>query len=118
MDLYINISLYIDLVSYIRLYLSSKELNILLNNIPYNIQKEYCLKKLHPKDIKYNIFNIWGTSIIKQYVKKYPKQLLELFDPIKLYKTPIIDLKNIVGLTGYIDFITCDYFNNSNIMRN
>lgn len=95
MELYYNISFYLDLESYIKLYSTSKELNILLKNIPYYIQKEYCLKKL----------------------KMFPEQLLELFDPVKLYKIPIVDLKNRVGFTHYIDFITYEYFNNTNIIR-
>ena len=95
MELYYNISFYLDLESYIKLYSTSKELNILLKNIPYYIQKKYCLKKL----------------------KIYPEQLIKLFDPVKLYKIPVIDLKNIVGFTHYIDFITDEYFNNTNIIR-
>jgi len=67
----------------------------LLNDIPYHIKKEYAIKNL----------------------KEFPYKLLELFDPIKLYKTPVYKIIN-QDDRDYIDYIKISNFNeNNNFIR-
>jgi hypothetical protein len=89
------ISKFILLDEYINLFQTNKLISkILFNNTPYHIKHEYALKHL----------------------KEYPPKMLELLNPIKLYKIPIFII-NKYGWGDYIDYINIEYFNTSKIIR-
>ena len=94
-DIIIIISKYVLFNEYKNISQTNKKYNkFLLNNIPIYIKKEYAINNLN----------------------EYPIKLLELFNPIKLYNTPICNIKKI-GHGDYIDFLNITNFKNTNIIR-
>jgi hypothetical protein len=94
-DIIIYISNYLLFNEYRNISFVNKIINkTLTNNIPLYIKIEFACNNL----------------------KKYPDKLLELFNPIKLYKTPIYKIKN-HGCSDYIDFINITNFDNNNFIR-
>lgn len=89
------ISLYTNFNEYKNLSLLNKKINkLLLKNIPYYIKKEFAINNL----------------------SEYPDKLLELINPIKLYKIPIFKIINYYNI-DYIDFLKKDNFNNKLFIR-
>jgi hypothetical protein len=89
------LSKFLQFQEYESLCITNKSNNLILfNNIPLYIKKEYAISNL----------------------KEYPIKLLELFDPIKLFKTPIYKIKK-YGWGDYIDFLNVSNFNNTNFIR-
>lgn len=94
-DIIILISKFCKFEEYKNISVCNKMLfNQLMKNIPFHIKKEFAIKNL----------------------SEYPDKLLELFDPIKLYKTPIIKIKK-YGWGDYIDFLNISNFNNNIFLR-
>uniref|UniRef100_A0A6C0ECJ1 Uncharacterized protein n=1 Tax=viral metagenome TaxID=1070528 RepID=A0A6C0ECJ1_9ZZZZ len=94
-NLIIIISQFVLFDEYKNLFQTNKILSkILFKNRSQAIKKEYAIRNL----------------------KHYPKKLLELFNPIKLYNTPVYVI-NKYGWGDYIDFINISNFNNVNIIR-
>lgn len=95
-----NISKFVNLYEYIQLSLIKSDIRKILylkQNIPYHIKLEFIMNEL--------------------VRNKFPKKLLEIFNPIKLYKVPIIKNKIYPGTTSYIDYINPSYFKIYPIIR-
>ena len=92
------ISQFVKFNEYRKLSLLNKEIrNKLLSKIPYYIKLEFAINEL--------------------LLDKYPIKLLTIFNPIKLYKVPIIYKKIYRGNTNYIDYIDSSYFKKYSIIR-
>lgn len=95
-DILVIIAQYLSYNDYITFSQINKEtFKYLKMKIPLHVQKEWCLKQL----------------------SEYPDVMLKFFDPIKLYKVPIISLGKKRGHTDYIDFIKPSYFKNNKVIR-
>lgn len=95
-NLILCISKFINFTEYKHLSLINREINkLLLYKIPYNIKLEYVHKEL----------------------SFFPEKLLKIFNPIKLYKIPIIEKKIYSGCTHYIDYIDHTFFKKYSIIR-
>ena len=88
-----------DIIIYISQFINYKEYEKLskLNNY---INKKLLMKI--PRHIK--------LQFILEKLNIYPKEMLNMFDPIKLYKVPTIKCKIYSGNTEYIDYINSSFF--------
>jgi hypothetical protein len=97
-DIILYISKFLNLQEYNNLSLINKNtLKNLKSNIPTHIKTEFAINELLKAG--------------------YPRTLMYVFDPIKLYKTPIYPNKIYRGFTDYIDYINPEYFINTSIIR-